>query len=96
MKINNNLVNNQVNTKANVFEKKNINTKVEENSTSFKNIAEESIQLSQKAKAISETKETFDKVKIQELKQAILDGSYQVDSKRLATNIYNFEKLFGI
>lgn len=55
-----------------------------------------SIKISQKAKDISQTSQSVNKAKVAEIKQAILDGSYKVDTKEVAKNIFNFERMFEI
>lgn len=94
----NSLVGNQTNQKANVATK--ADKKTADASLVNKNTKPESlnenIKLSQKAKDISQKSQTIDKAKVAQLKEAILDGSYKVDGKEVAKNIFNFERLFGI
>lgn len=94
----NSLVSNQANQKTSVATK--AEKKTADASLVSKNIKpenlNENIKLSQKAKDISQKSQTIDKVRVAQLKQAILDGSYKVDEKEVAKNIFNFEKLFGI
>jgi negative regulator of flagellin synthesis FlgM len=60
-----------------------------------------SVQLSQQAQSIErlETKiqysEGVDTAKVDQLKQSIADGSYEVNSERLAEKLLNHENLLG-
>ncbi|MBT8766480.1 flagellar biosynthesis anti-sigma factor FlgM [Metapseudomonas boanensis] len=57
----------------------------------------ESVKLSSDAQMLQQAGEKLrdlpavDKERIEKLKQAIADGSYQVDSKRVASKLLNFE-----
>ncbi|KEY90995.1 negative regulator of flagellin synthesis [Candidatus Photodesmus blepharus] len=59
------------------------------------------VSLSQQSKDIDEISNkiailpTFDTVKVKEIKKAINNGSYTVDSEKLADNMIKFEKELG-
>lgn len=98
IKINSTLVNNHANQKAGVVNKAERKSADVASTigTQKQDGLDEGIKLSQKARDISQTSQSVNKVKVAELKQAILDGSYKVDAKEVAKNMFNFEKLFGI
>lgn len=59
--------------------------------------SDDSVQLSSDVQVLQQAGEKLrdlpvvDKERVEKLKQAIADGSYQVDSKRVASKLLNFE-----
>ena len=64
------------------------------------NTSEDNVQLSPEAQQLQQVTEQLrqlpdtDQGRIAKLKQAIADGSYQVDSKRLAAKLTTFESMY--
>lgn len=62
---------------------------------------EKNVQLSSQAQTIERleakitTSEGVDSAKVEQIKQQIAEGSYEVDSQRLAENILNQDSLLG-
>lgn len=81
--------------------------RTERNSTSSSDaakkpdIAKDAVSLSSQGKAVGEmhnqmaSQPSFDKAKVAAIKEAIANGSYNVDPQKLADNMIKFEKELG-
>ncbi len=64
-------------------------------------VAQDAVSLSSQGKAVGEmhnqmvSQPSFDKAKVAAIKEAIANGSYNVDPQKLADNMIKFEKELG-
>ena len=65
------------------------------NDKQIKDIEKDELFLSDVAKKALETEASFDKKKIESIKQAIEEGSYPLDSRKIAESFIAMESLIG-
>mgnify|MGYP001126061333 FL=1 len=62
------------------------------NTASVVNLREDSVELSAEAK-VELDRAGFDAAKVEQIKQALADGNYPIDARRIAEGFQDFEKL---
>ncbi|UUM31258.1 flagellar biosynthesis anti-sigma factor FlgM [Vibrio japonicus] len=76
-------------------------TATTEASSKKSSVAQDAVSLSPQGKAVGEmhnqmaSQPSFDKAKVEAIKEAIANGSYSVNPEKLADNIMKFEKELG-